>query len=97
VREDEYLALTETMRPELLRIAARRCGASLAEDAVQMAVFSAWRDGWWGDASAETARRRLRLRTASRALDLRKSSQRQLALRRRLWVLLRHQSFRGAG
>lgn len=67
--EHDFVTLTETLRPELLRIARRRCGQDYAEDAVQKTVSQIWEAGKWRDADADTVTRWLRQRAADRGVN----------------------------
>jgi DNA-directed RNA polymerase specialized sigma24 family protein len=58
--EQEYAALIEQARPELVRIASRRCGRDLAEDAVQKLFTRYWTNRRWERSSPETFIRALR-------------------------------------
>lgn len=67
--EAEFTKLIEDLRPELVRIAGRRCGRDQADDAVQTAVLHCWKDGGWASAPQTTVAGWLRRLARMRARD----------------------------
>ncbi len=67
--EQEFTELVEEIRPELIRIASRRCGRDLAEDAIQMAVIKVWELGQWKTADSAVVAGWLRHKAKSRGQD----------------------------
>lgn len=64
--EAEFANLVEDIRPELVRIAARRAGRDQAEDAVQKAVMQIWNAEKWRATPRETVAGWLRQRSKDR-------------------------------
>jgi DNA-directed RNA polymerase specialized sigma24 family protein len=69
VTESEFEQVVEEIRPELVRIAARRCGRDQAEDAVQKCLTYQWTAGRWKTASAATVSGWLRHKAKQAAQD----------------------------
>ncbi len=67
--EQEFEQLVTDLRPELVRIAARRGGRDQAEDAVQKATTETWAARKWETASKETVAGWLRQRSRDRGIN----------------------------
>ncbi len=85
--EAEFANLVEDIRPELVRIAARRCGRDQAEDAVQKGVLRLWESRQWVTADRHTVAGWLRHKAVSRGQDEMKSLLRLRAAQRNIRVL----------
>jgi DNA-directed RNA polymerase specialized sigma24 family protein len=69
VTEREFETLVSEIRPELVRIASRRCGRDQAEDAVQKCITYQWSTGRWKTAGVETVSGWLRHKAKQSAQD----------------------------
>jgi DNA-directed RNA polymerase specialized sigma24 family protein len=67
--EQEFTALVEELRPELVKIAARRCGRDQAEDAVQIATTQIWIAQQWLTYDRERMAGLLRQAAARKAIN----------------------------
>lgn len=67
--EAEFANLVEDIRPELVRIAGRRCGRDLAEDAVQKLLTRLWTGGRWQTDPADVVKKLLRAGAAVNGTD----------------------------
>lgn len=85
--ETQFTQLVEKLRPELVRIAARRCGRDQAEDAVQKAVAKVWELGAWRTKPRAVVAGWLRHKTVSRGQDEMKSLMRLRGAQKNLRVL----------
>jgi DNA-directed RNA polymerase specialized sigma24 family protein len=87
VTEAEFEQLVTKIRPELIRIATRRCGRDQAEDAIQTAILHCWKDAGWKGADSATVSRWLRRLAAMRGRDELRSLGRLRDAQRNLAVL----------
>jgi len=67
--EHDFETLVVRIRPELVRIAARRCGRDNAEDAVQKAITQVWLAGRWATYPTERTTGLLRQAAARKGIN----------------------------
>lgn len=86
--ETEFVDLSEKLRPELVKIAGRRCGRDYAEDAVQKSVTQLWEAGKWKSYLPERVAGLLRQAASRKGINELRSLGRFRALQKETSVLL---------